>query len=501
MNKVTQRLATSIILGLVSQSSISAQQNNPADDILQQSRALIEQRDFDKAKLSLDLYQKYVETKPTKWLHAQSELIKIALKENNRAVARNLFKEAEKLISQSKLEKSRESQQVKLLKSQYYRLQNDFQNSNKILVNLLKEYDDAEAETLLLNNKADEALLRSLLFKETTDLKNLEAKVATYERSLLKNPIEVIRLKNKLNILKNPNKNILDEMLKLRDLWIQKDEFALLLIHLNSKLTNEVDALKIWEENKAIIDIRSHPATVAILSNLGEKVHSFNARKSGELLKACQLMIRNANDLAQITEVDVSLLLRVNKIGDASNVVEGFLNNPEVHNATSLRASACIALINSNNLQQCEKVFAKVNKSTPMEAGLKSKVNFIEASILQQAGKMKEAAALFLRVGQTSDDSELIVTSLYKAGVAFENIEQYKSAIIAYKQLIEQRRHSLTSTAYHRLYRAQASDKDFKGALQTIDKIIQTSPTPELKEHALMIKATYLCKRVISKTP
>ena len=276
MKKFTQHLATTCIVGLSSYTSISAQQKNPADDILNQSRALVEQRDYDKAKLSLNLYQKYVEKQPAKWLYAQAELIKIYLDENNKAIAKTLFLEADKLITQSKLEKARESQQIKLLKSQYYRLQNDFENSNNILQELIKLYDDAEAETLLLNNYADEALVNRLLFQKNIDLKSLDNEIIAYEMSLLKNPIEVIRLKNKLSLLKNQDKNTLNEFHKLKELWIQRDEYALLLIYLNTALTNEVKALSLWEDNKAIIDIRSHPATIAILSKLAESVHSFN---------------------------------------------------------------------------------------------------------------------------------------------------------------------------------------------------------------------------------
>ena len=158
MNVFLKIITAGILLSSQSFSKLYGQDQNPANDLLQQSRALIQQNDFEKAKLTLNLVKKYVEKEPAKWLEAQAELLKISLAEYKTTIAENLLNEADKIIKDNGLQETRISQQILLLKSKYYRLINDFQNSNLILEGLISKFDDAEAETFYLNNLIDEKL-------------------------------------------------------------------------------------------------------------------------------------------------------------------------------------------------------------------------------------------------------------------------------------------------------------------------------------------------------
>ena len=495
MKRTKHKILILLSLANIYTCKLAAQQQDSSEELFQQSKVLIEQRDLDKAKLSLNLYQKYVAEMPVKWLKAQTELIKIAFEENQTALASNLFSIADQVIRKHKLEKNRISQELSLLKSNFYANQNNFEKSNKILESLIERYDDAQAENLLLNNLLDKAIKDKLLLDKTPDISELSEKVTVYESGLLRNPIDVLRLKNKLNILKQSAENSLEIFKNLADLWIPKDEYLMLLIHLNTEAGNDVKALSIWEENKEVISIKTFAGSVAIITELAAKISQYKPGQSKQLLKASQHLIRNEEDRARVIENEIEILIDEKKLDDAITTVEDFLsNNPESYNAAFLRASLCLALIDKNDLSKTKEIFSKINKNTKASE-LKSKLIFIEANILNSNGSEKEAAALFLRVGQTSKDKKIVSNSLYKAGLTFEKLKQYDKAAIAFKQLIAKKRNPLTDATYKRLYKVQVRNKKFKEALTTIDAILNKSASPTLKEDALYDKG-YIFMRI-----
>lgn len=493
MNELTKRLT--IAIALSANMLLSAQNaDKQSQELLEQSRLLVEQNDLEKAKLSLSLYQKYVENNAVKWLEAQMLLIEVAFEEKNSAEAKNLIVAAEQKINVNKLTTSIQSKQLKLLESDYYLFKNDFKKSNEILQGLITKYNYEVAHTRIINNLIDEGILNAC-YGLKIDLTTIDKRINTYEKSPDKNPLELIRIKNKFNILKTPNKETLGSIQQSSEYWIQKDEIIVLEIYLLLASNNTKSAYEIWQDQKDILNIKSHPATVKVISILANSFVSKQAQKSFELSKFARLLVRDSRDLGAVVEIQTSLFIAENKTAEALGTVETYLKTtPKAQNADLLRIMICEQLIKDNDLQQCVRVFRLVNRDNITTPALKSRATFIEAVILQRNGKEKDAAALFLRVGQMAKDPQLIISSLYQAGISFENANQHQEAIIAFKQLISKPRHKLTDSSFHKLYNSQTLAGDFAGALSSIESILKQGRTPELKKDALFDKGHILLK-------
>ncbi|MCM8534456.1 MAG: tetratricopeptide repeat protein [Lentisphaeraceae bacterium] len=493
MYKLTKELT--IAVALSANMFLSAQNaDKQSQELLEQSRLLVEQNDLEKAKLSLSLYQKYVETNVLKWLEAQMLLIEVAFEERNSAEAKNLIVTAEQKIKDNKLTTSTQSKQLKLLESDYYLFKNDFKQSNKILQELIAKYNYEVAHTRLINNLIDKGILNSC-YEQKVDVTSIEEKISAYEKNPDKNPLELIRIKNKYNILNNPSNETLESIQKSSEFWIQKDEILILEVYLLLTSNKNKDAYEIWQDQKDILNIKSHPATVKVISMLAHSFASKQAKKSFELSKFARLLVRDTRDLGAVVEVQTRLHIEENKTAEALSTVESFLKTaPKAKNADLLRIMVCEQLIKDNDLQQCVRIFRLVDRDSISNSALKSRATFIEAVILQRNGKEKDAAALFLRVGQMAQDPELIISSLYQAGISFENANQHQKAIIAFKQLISKPRHKLTDSSFHKLYNSQALAGDYAGALSSIESILKQGRTPTLKKDALFDKGHILLK-------
>jgi TolA-binding protein len=474
--------------------SFSQIKKNPADDLLVQSRLLIEQKDYDKAKLSLNLHNKYVENEPKKWLAGQHLLIQIALDNNNLTEVQALLKESDDIIASNKLNQAKQAREIALQKADFYLLQNRFIESNKTLGKLISEFSSHRAQEKLINNKIDEALILKLK-GESPKQNTLDKLVAEYETNPRRNPLELIRLKNKLAVVFNNDKSELDSFLKLQNYWIQKDEFLILKIHLLNEAGKAIEAYKAWQSEKAILSLKSHPATIHILSNLIDTTSIQQGNETQQLLDFSRTLVRNNTDLDRLTQSELKWLIKQKKIPEALATIESYLTKfPKAQNKDKLRLSICEALIIKEDFKQAMKIFQLIDK-TKLSSGLwRNRAHFTEATLLQNSGQQKEAAALFLRVGQTAKDKELSINSLFKAAQLFSQIENHKSAVLAYTLLISKPRHLYTDKSYSELYRALEKQLKYKDALSIINDFIIKGEDPTLKENALYDKGHILLK-------
>lgn len=483
-----------IICALFCTNIIAQDNNKAAAELLNNAQNLIQQRDYEKAQLTIKLYQKYVEKNHQKWLNAQLLLIRCNIELNNYIEADTLTKRAEKLIEEKKLENSTTDVELQLLKAEQLEIKNSFHKAAEIYKKLLQKPNSSDSIVKLANNLIDRII--SGHSKNTQDdYEELRKIVSDYEQNQSRNPLELIRLKQKINAYRMINEETLKELEKLSDYWIQKDEYTLFKIYLNSMLRNYKQAYEIWLANKDIFTLKTHPLTIPALTSLSRHFLDTDLLKSKSINQSLSALIRDNRDRSNVTSVIVDQLIAEKKPGEALVFYEEFSrvykNAPDLN---SMLVSLSEAFLDIEDFKTSESLLKKIDVKSLKDPELKSRKIFIEASLLQTAGKDEEAAVLFLRVGQTVGSPQTALKSLFMAGKSFYKAKQCNRAIIAFKSLLEKPRNKFSDEAMYFLSLSHAQCKEYKQALEIVDKMVITGKSPEFKKMALYDKGSYLLK-------
>ena len=488
------RLVTYLCFLLCLNSVYSQEQNNASKDLLKQAQSLIASNDFEKAKLTLKLYQKYVEKDPQKWLDAQGRLIRCNIETNDFREAENLLKSARQLLPKVKKSKKEIQTKLNLYQAELYEIKNEFTEAEKIYRNILKNSVTAEIQIKLANNLIDR-VLASYSSNTRDDYEELRALVSNYEKNNARNPLELIRIKQKVNSYQMINKETLENLEKLNTYWIRKDEFTLFRIYLNNVLRNYKQAYKIWTENKDLITLKTHPLSIPVLVNLSRHFLDKNLKNSIAINQALPVLIRDEKERALVSEITIEQLIHENKAPDALNHYQDFIKNyPQAHNKSSMILSLSEAFLKLSDFKTTRTMISSLPPDALNNLDKKSRKHYIDASLLQADGKDLDAAVLFLRVGQTAGNPQIALKSLFRAGTSFYDADQCNRSIIAFKMLLEKPRNTYTDEAMYYLARSHAQCKEYKQALAVIDQIVIIGKNPDLKKKALFEKGDYYRK-------
>ena len=482
-----------IFVLLISSSHLAYSQNtqSPSADLFKQAERLMNQRDFEKAKLTLKLYQKYEEKNAQNWLKAQSLIIQSEIELNNFVVAETLINKTKEKIKNLPQANQNYEKSINLLEAEILEIQNKFEQAEKIYRALLKKNKAADIEIKLANNLIDR-VLSGYSKQAQKDYEELRSLVSAYEKNNKRNPLELIRIKQKVSSYQMVNKETLSNLKKLETYWLKKDEYTIFRIYINNVLRNYDQAYNVWFENKDIITLKSHPLSVPVLVTLSRHFLDKAPKKTSEILKALPLLVRDKYEKNLVELLSIEQLLKNKKIAEAYAVYENSIKiNPQGHNRSEMEINLAEAYLEVKEYKTCRKLISKIQAKAITNAELKSRKLFIDASLLQSEGKDKEAAVLFLRVGQTATNAQTALKSLFMAGKAFYNAKQCNRAVIAFKILLEKKRNKFTDDGLYYLSLSHAQCKDFPKALATIDRLILSGKNPELKKKALFEKGDY----------
>lgn len=138
---------------LISSSYSQEGVESPASrDLIKQGQVLLEKGEYDKAKLTLKLYQKYVEKAPLNWLKAQLLLIRCNIETNNFLIANQLLKEAGTKLNPKLNSNVKIMTQLNLLKAEILEVKNDFYKAEKIYRDIYQKTKSSEVQIRLANN-------------------------------------------------------------------------------------------------------------------------------------------------------------------------------------------------------------------------------------------------------------------------------------------------------------------------------------------------------------
>ena len=472
--------------------SIYAQNNQtPSAGLYKQAEKLVNQRDFEKAKLTLKLYQKYEEKNILNWLKAQNLIIKSEIELNNFNIAENLIKAAKSKLNQLPQANKTLSKKILLHEAELFEIKNEFLKAEAIYRKVIKTEINPDAQIRLAHNLIDR-VLSSRTKQAQKDYEELRAIVSNYEKNPKRNPLELIRIKQKLNSYQMVNKETLANLQKLETYWLKKDEFTVFKIYLNNVLRNYEESYKIWNENKNIISLKSHPLSVPVLVSLSKHFLNKKPKRSKDILKSLPLLVRDKTEKNLVELLTIEQLLIEKKIAEAMEVYQSSIkSNPKGSKRSEMEIKLAEAYLGMKEFKTCRALLKELNAKKIIDSELKSRKLFIDASLLQADGKAKEAAALFLRVGQTATNAQTALKSLFMAGKSFYTANQCNRAIIAFKILLEKKRNQFTDEALYYLSLSHAQCKDFPKALSTIDQLILTGKNPDLKKKALFEKGDY----------
>ncbi|MCM8541152.1 MAG: tetratricopeptide repeat protein [Lentisphaeraceae bacterium] len=485
----------SLLLMLINSSfSQNAINQSASNDLLKQGNQLLEKRDFEKAKLTYKLYQKYVEKNTVKWLDAQLLLIRCNIETNNFIEADRLLLEASKKAAASNPNNKNINNKIDLLKAEIFEIRNEFYKAEELYRQLISTNNSAEVQIRLANNLIDRVLTgySKSTQKDYDELRNI---VGSYEKNDSRNPLELIRIKQKVSSYQMINKQTLANLEKLNSYWIRKDEFILFKIYLNNALRKYNDAYKVWSENHDIISLKTHPLSVPTLVNLSRHFLETKLENSVEINKTLQVLIRDEKEKSLVNEIIIEQLIEQKKTQEALSLYQDFIKNtPTAHNKNAIIVSLSEAFLDIHDYKTCLSLMNSIPDDSVLSAENKSRKVYIEASLLQADGKDLDAAVLFLRVGQTASNPQIALKSLFLAGKSFYGANQCNRAVIAFKILLEKRRNSFTDEAMYYLSRSHAQCKNYKEALAVIDRIVIVGKNPDLKKNALFEKGDYYLK-------
>lgn len=488
-------LIFSLLINLVNNLFTQETLGLPANsDLFKQGRNLLEKRDYEKAKLTFKLYQKYVENDALKWLDAQLLLVRCNIETNN-------FLEANKQISDS-IKKAKQVipnnkkilSKIDLLKAEIFETKNEFYQAEKIYRDIFTKNKSSEVQIRLANNLIDR-VLTGYSKKAQQDYDEIRRIVTSYEKNSTRNPLELIRIKQKVSSYQMINMQTLENHDKLSTYWIRKDEFILFKIYLNNSLRKYNDAFKVWSDNHDTISLKTHPLSVPTLVNLSRHFLSSNLENSIKINKTLQVLVRDEREKSLVNEVIIEQLIHQKKAAEALSLFEDFIKNtPKAHNKNSILVSLSEAFLEQGDYKTSKKLIDGIPDHSILNAENKSRSVYIQASLLQAAGKDLDAAVLFLRVGQTASNPQIALKSLFMAGRSFYEANQCNRAVIAFKMLLERKRNSFTDEALYYLSRSHAQCKNYKEALAVIDQIVIIGKNPDLKKKALFEKGDYYRK-------
>ena len=444
----------SLLLMLINSSfSQNAINQSASNDLLKQGNQLLEKRDFEKAKLTYKLYQKYVEKNTVKWLDAQLLLIRCNIETNNFIEADRLLLEASKKAAASNPNNKNINNKIDLLKAEIFEIRNEFYKAEELYRQLISTNNSAEVQIRLANNLIDRVLTgySKSTQKDYDELRNI---VGSYEKNDSRNPLELIRIKQKVSSYQMINKQTLANLEKLNSYWIRKDEFILFKIYLNNALRKYNDAYKVWSENHDIISLKTHPLSVPTLVNLSRHFLETKLENSVEINKTLQVLIRDEKEKSLVNEIIIEQLIEQKKTQEALSLYQDFIKNtPTAHNKNAIIVSLSEAFLDIHDYKTCLSLMNSIPDDSVLSAENKSRKVYIEASLLQADGKDLDAAVLFLRVGQTASNPQIALKSLFLAGKSFYGANQCNRAVIAFKILLEKRRNSFTDEAMYYLSR------------------------------------------------
>ncbi|MCM8525512.1 MAG: hypothetical protein NE327_03280 [Lentisphaeraceae bacterium] len=477
--------------GLLAQSAVN---KSASSDLLNQGKKLLENNDFEKAKLTFKLYQKYVEKDAVKWLNAQLQLVRCNIETNSFLEAEKLLKSASDKLGKINPPPINIGNKISLLKAEILEIKNNFYEAEQIYRELISHSNSPDIQARLANNLIDRVLTgySKSTQKDYDELRNI---VSSYEKNDSRNPLELIRLKQKVSSYQMINKQTLENLEKLSTYWIRKDEFILFKIYLNNSLRKYNEAYKVWSANNQIISLKTHPLTVPALVNLSRHFLKSKLENSVEINKTLQVLVRDEREKSLVNEIIIEQLIHQGKAAEAKNLYEDFIKStPNAHNKNAILVSLAEAFLDVQDYKTCVSLMKEIPDDSLLSAENKSRKVYIEASLLQADGKDLDAAVLFLRVGQTASNPQIALKSLFMAGKAFYGANQCNRAVIAFKMLLEKRRNSYTDEAMYYLSRSHAQCKDYKKALAVIDQIIIVGKNPDLKKSALFEKGDYYLK-------
>lgn len=470
---------------------ISQNAQSPSSELFRQAEKLISQKDYEKAKLTLKLYQKYEENNLQKWLNAQNLIIRSELELNNINIAKTLINSAKEKLDSVNKPDFELVKEIQFYEAEIFEIENNFKAAEKIYRNLLKKKNSGEVEIKLANNLIDR-ILSSYSDKIQRDYEELRLLVSKYEKDEDRNPLELIRIKHKLSSYQMVNQETLTNLEKIETYWLKKDEYTVFRIYLNNVVRNYEKAYKVWFENKDLISLKSHPLTVKVLGRLARHFQDTELLRSKEIMKVLPVLVRDKNEKNLVELISIELLIKEKKAAEAMLIYESSIkSNPAGILRSEMEILLAETYLELKDLKTCRSLLKNLADKNLTDSELKSRKLFIDASLLQADGKDEEAAILFLRVGQTATNSQTALKSLFMAGKAFYTAKQCNRAIIAFKILLEKKRNKFTDETLYYLSLSHAQCKDFQKALSTVDQLILTGRNPELKKRGLFEKGDY----------
>ena len=461
----------------------------PGLKLWNQAKSFIEQQEYQKARQYLRSYQLEVNNTPELWLQAEVLLVGITIRENNIDSASEALDKAQKKVLKNKLLGKPVQRDLQMLRCEILEVSNQFIKAQKIYQTLISEYDLLKAKIALANNISDNLLAKKSL-SPPQDLMIVEKILENYEKNVDRDSLELIRVKTKISIFKQINKESLNELQKLNQSWVRKGEFAILSIYVALAQKNYIQAQQLWKNKQTLITRKSHPLSVSTLAKLSRFYWSRDKAVSTALNKTLPLLIRDAKD-EQIQQVLLTEQALQNKNTDKATVHIDIIKNkfPKTLKLPSLQIQLAELLLNVQKFEEVKNALANIAKLD--DPDLQSRLDFLGASLLVTEKNDKGAAELFLKAAQVSKNEILIRRSLFLAGDLFQKTDNVQSAIKVLLALSNKSRHEYTDQSLFKLAVVYSKAKLYAEALTATKRLLKEGQEPKLKLEALYNKGDY----------
>ena len=453
--------------------------------LLEQAYIAMQRQQWDKAQEALRLYQNGVKFQKQKWLQAQALLIRVALN-------RDSFKEAESLISDAEEfapRASKSSEELLLIKAEILEYHNKFLQAEKVYRQLRTSHPQSPALNAAWANNVIDRLLAGKSSDIGADNKLFNELLESYRKNEFNNQLVLMRLRQKQAILDSPDKTALDKMLRVQNWWTPENEFYVLVLSL--KLRNdEIDnSYKFYLDNSSAFTYKSHPLCLTTVAELAGKLALNKLPEARAITDSLKKLIRDEDGLAAFKRLNNKILILENKLAEAQKLAGEFLKaNPKAKFQKDIQTSLAEAWLAKNKFAEAQKHLKTATAIDDNSDDLRSRLQFVQASLFDNEGKHEKAAALFLRVGQTSKNKITVLKALLKSGVAFKEAKTYEKAEIALKSILDKGPSDYFDNGLFELIQCYRLWPKHEKAIEAINRLAREGKTPLLKKQALYLK-------------
>ncbi|NQZ58709.1 MAG: hypothetical protein HRT88_14740, partial [Lentisphaeraceae bacterium] len=312
---------------------------------------------------------------------------------------------------------------------------------------------------------------------------------SAYKKNEFNNALDNMRFTHKAAILNKPDKTTLENLAKLKNWWTPENEFLVLNLYLKLRVENIDQCYNFYLKNPNKFTYKSHPLCLSTLADLADRISPDKLTEAREITDSLKKLIRGKKDLSIYTRLNNNILILENKLSEAAKVAANFLENyPAAIHQKDIQTSLAEAWLDAEKFTECQKHLILANKLKTTTEDLRSRLQFVQASLFDHEGQHQKAAALYLRVGQTSKNKLTVLKSLLKSGIAFKQVKEYEKAELALKTILEKGRTDYFDNGLFELIHCYRLWQQQRKAIAAIDRLAKEGQNPRLKKQVLYIK-------------